>query len=172
MQWKTSHQDYRLRKEYKLIEEDIPRENIITWSGSCIALTYWPPGETSATEFNKFSLGILTLSNLDIHVQKHSLNKIFMYWTDSDNKKWKGIFLPYTTIINSIQTNFMTTISYSDVGTYVSICIPDLGNKRMDSLIFSINDELGKDYCVRCMLNRNNITNFNTGTVLWHRFLK
>lgn len=29
-------------------------------------LKYWPFGETSATEFRRFSLGILTLSNLNI----------------------------------------------------------------------------------------------------------
>ena len=37
----------------------------ITWTGSFIALRYWPSGETSATEFNKFSRGMRTLSNLE-----------------------------------------------------------------------------------------------------------
>nr|GMC70415.1 Uncharacterised protein [Ipomoea batatas] len=34
------------------------------WSGSLIAVRYFPSGDTSATEFNKFSLGTRTLSNL------------------------------------------------------------------------------------------------------------
>jgi len=41
----------------------------ITWSTFFIALKYSPVGETSATEFNKFSRGILTLSNLRTRVQ-------------------------------------------------------------------------------------------------------
>lgn len=50
--------------------------------------------------------------------------------------------IPDSTIIDTIQTDFMTTISNADVWTYVSICIPDLGYKCMDSLIGSIYHEL------------------------------
>ena len=49
----------------------------------------------------------------------------------------------------------MTTICYSNVWTDISICIPNLGYKCMNSLILPIYIELRKDYCVCCMLNIN-----------------
>jgi hypothetical protein len=63
------------------------------------------------------------------------------------------LLVPDSTIINTIQTNFVTAFSNTDVWAYVSICIPDLGYEGVDSLIHPIYVELRKDYSVCCMLN-------------------
>lgn len=64
----------------------------------------------------------------------------------------KGLLLPYPTIVNAIQTNLMSTISDADVGTDVTICISDLGDKSMDAFILALYIELREDHCVRRML--------------------
>lgn len=46
----------------------------------------------------------------------------------------------------------MTTISNPNIGTGITICISDLGDKSMDAFIPALNIELWKDHCVRCML--------------------
>jgi len=73
------------------------------------------------------------------------------------DKKRKVWLIPDSTIINTIQTNFMATISYTDVWAYVSIYIPDLGYKSVDPFIHPIYVELRKDYSVCCMLNTSKI---------------
>lgn len=50
----------------------------------------------------------------------------------------------------------MTTVSNTNVWTDVTICIPDLGYKSMDTLVFPRYIELWKDYCVCGMLSINN----------------
>lgn len=46
--------------------------------------------------------------------------------------------LPDSSIINSIQAYFVTTICYSDIRTNFPILISYLSNESMNSLIFSI----------------------------------
>lgn len=75
-------------------------------------------------------------------------------------------YLPDPTIINPIQTQFMATICYTYVWTDITICIPDLGYKTMDTFIFPIYVKLRKDYRMCCML-KNNWTTCQEGKLIW-----
>jgi len=48
----------------------------------------------------------------------------------------------------------MATVSYMDIRQHISIFIPNLSHKSMDSFIFPIYMELRKDYCMRRMLQK------------------
>lgn len=65
---------------------------------------------------------------------------------------------PDPAIINTIQANFMTTISNANIGTNISFCISDLCYKHMDPLVGPIYKELREDYCMCCILRHGRVT--------------
>lgn len=48
----------------------------------------------------------------------------------------------------------MAAISYVDIRQHISIAIPNLSYKSVDTFIFSIYMKLREDYCMRSMLQK------------------